>query len=221
MEQRSHLPCTLAPPEDHSVAIQSQCINHLGWTSSCTCYVFLGEWIQFLGNTSHTEHGPSSCGPLSSRCLSIPLHTQGWHQQRWAGSAPTDVLCWSSLCSDLSKSTFFHWLWERDDKQQGDQNSSSASQRQGWLRKYWDLTGVKTLKQSFKLALSNYVKKYVYLLLLAGQYVHDLQKTQGEKKLISFVGKAVKKKKKKKRKKKTIHVPYVWVVLRISKMFLK
>lgn len=80
---------------------------------------------------------------------------------------------------------------------------------------------MKTLKQGFKLALSNYVKKYVYLLLLAGQYVHDLQKTQGEKKLISFVGKAVKKKKKEEEKEKTIHVPYVWVVLRISKMFLK
>lgn len=79
---------------------------------------------------------------------------------------------------------------------------------------------MKALKQSFKLALSNYVKKYVYLPLLAGQYVHDLQKTQGEKKLISFVEKAVKKKRTKK-KEKTIHVPYVWVVLRISKMFLK
>lgn len=61
---------------------------------------------------------------------------------------------------------------------------------------------MKALKQSFKLALSNYVKKYVYLPLLAGQYVHDLQKTQGEKKLISFVEKAVKKKKERKRKKK-------------------
>lgn len=60
---------------------------------------------------------------------------------------------------------------------------------------------MKALKQSFKLALSNYVKKYVYLPLLAGQYVHDLQKTQGEKKLISFVEKAVKKKKNEKERK--------------------
>lgn len=47
------------------------------------------------------------------------------------------------------------------------------------------------------------------------------RKLREKKKLISFVGKAVKKKKERKRKKKTIHVPYVWVVLRISKMFLK
>lgn len=48
------------------------------------------------------------------------------------------------------------------------------------------------------------MKKYVYLPLLAGQYVHDLQKTKGEKKLISFVGKAVKKKKKERKRKKKL-----------------
>lgn len=69
-------------------------------------------------------------------------------------------------------------------------------------RKYWHLTGVKTLKESFTLSLSNYVKKYVYLPLLAGQYAHDLQKTQGGggggggTRVISFVEKMFKKKKK-------------------------
>lgn len=166
--------------------IQSQFIKQLEWTSSCSSRFPYKDELYFP-KTVTRQHTQSMVLPALAR-YHPDISRLSFMHLAVTYSAEMCFLLPDSVCLALSKSKLFHCLWERDDKQwRGWELHCSFWKARAvlWESAGWDLTGVKALKESFKLSLSNYVEKIVYLPLLAGQYAHDLQKTRGKE--VNFI----------------------------------